>query len=585
VNQHIQYFTDSEMNVQVVQMNPLAVYNAMHADGRVTETTMVIDLGAETTDLIIADANSIWLRSIPIGGNNFTESLVKAFKLNFQKAEELKRNAASSKYARQIFQAMRPVFADLVAEVQRSIGFYSSVHRESKIGKIVGIGGTFKLPGLQKYLQQNLQLDVERLDSLGAGVPADPKAAATYTDNILSLVSAYGLAVQAMGDGKITSSLLPEHIRRERMWREKTKWFAAAAATFALGTGVGYGSWFVHNVAYESQEGARKEVQQVLTQAKTLDGEWAKVEQAGAADRQRISNVRSLADGRELWATLLPDVILGLPQLPADPVELKQSYPDRKLRQQVVIDSVDADYHADISGPLSATSLASYRGVAKRTGGGGGAAPAQAGGPPANLAEIIAAAVAGSAANASAGARGGGGAAMPLPKPVFAGGSAAASAGGTATADTSQRGFVFILKGTTPYTGGPGAPFQDTVDFLTNGVAKAVAAMKSDKRLDGRRYYIAKAELIDQGPLKANDERIDKLVKQFEAAQAAAKGEVTGETLGFSGGTSGASRGRARSDSAARPSGGGAQSPVPMGPSIDTEAIRRAIADGPDADR
>jgi len=63
------------------------------------------------------------MRSIPIGGNNFTETLVKAFKLPFAKAEDLKRNAATSKYARQIFQAMRPVFADLVAEIQRSVGF------------------------------------------------------------------------------------------------------------------------------------------------------------------------------------------------------------------------------------------------------------------------------------------------------------------------------------------------------------------------------------------------------------------------------------------------------------------------------
>src|SRR5207244_3379584 len=140
----------------------------------------------------------------------FTEALVKAFKLNFAKAEDLKRNAATSKYARQIFQAMRPVFADLVAEVQRSIGFYASVHRDSRINKILAIGGTFKLPGLQKYLQQNLQLDVERLDNLGSGAPTDPKLAAGFNDNILSLVSAYGLAIQAMDQGKITSSLLPQ---------------------------------------------------------------------------------------------------------------------------------------------------------------------------------------------------------------------------------------------------------------------------------------------------------------------------------------------------------------------------------------
>ena len=123
INAHIKHFTDVDLNVQVVQMNPLAVYNAMYHDNRLQGTTMLIDLGAENTDLIIADGETIWLRSIPIGGNNFTEVLVKSFKLPFNKAEDLKRNANTSKYARQIFQAMRPVFADLVAEIQRSIGF------------------------------------------------------------------------------------------------------------------------------------------------------------------------------------------------------------------------------------------------------------------------------------------------------------------------------------------------------------------------------------------------------------------------------------------------------------------------------
>src|SRR5215217_401067 len=291
INQHIKYFTDQDLNVQAVQMNPLAVYNAMAFDQRIDGTTMIIDLGAENTDLIIADEETVWMRSIPIGGNNFTETLVKSFKLNFAKAEDLKRNAATSKYARQIFQAMRPVFADLVAEVQRSIGFYSSVHRDSRIKKVVSLGGTFKLPGLQKYLQQNLQLEVERLDTFGAGAPPDPKQGAAYQDNILSLVSAYGLALQGMGEGKITSSLLPARIRRERLWQDKTKYFAAAAALFVLGTGIGYGSYFVHNMSYESKSGERSQIQTVQGSAQDLDSKWTAIQGAGAADRQRILNV------------------------------------------------------------------------------------------------------------------------------------------------------------------------------------------------------------------------------------------------------------------------------------------------------
>src|SRR5687767_6323955 len=71
VNQHISYFIDQELNVQVVQMNPLAVFNGMYYDDRIHETAMFMDSGAENTDLIIADGQTVWLRTLPIGGNNF----------------------------------------------------------------------------------------------------------------------------------------------------------------------------------------------------------------------------------------------------------------------------------------------------------------------------------------------------------------------------------------------------------------------------------------------------------------------------------------------------------------------------------
>src|SRR3954463_11673044 len=283
VNQHIKFFTDFDLNVQIVQMNPLAVYNALQHDGQFEGgTTMVIDLGAENTDLLIADNETIWMRSIPIGGNNFTETLVKAFKLPFAKAEELKRNAATSKYARQIFQAMRPVFADLVAEIQRSVGFFASVHRDSRIKKIIALGGTFRLPGLQKYLQQNLSLDVERLDNIAAGAPTDPKLAATFNENLLSVISAYGLGVQGVGEGKISSSLLPASIRREKVWKEKTPIFASAAACFVVGTGIALGGYFLQNLKYEGAANIRGDISKIQSDATRLDTDWAAIESAGA---------------------------------------------------------------------------------------------------------------------------------------------------------------------------------------------------------------------------------------------------------------------------------------------------------------
>jgi type IV pilus assembly protein PilM len=504
INQHIRYFNEVDLNVQVVQMNPLAVYNAMQFDGRIRGTTLIVDLGAENTDLIIADEESVWLRSIPIGGNNFTEALVKAFKLSFAKAEDLKRNAATSKYARQIFQAMRPVFADLVAEVQRSIGFYASVHREARIRRILALGGTFRLPGLQKYLQQNLQIEVDRVDRLGTGVPEDSRTAAAFNENITSAASAYGLAIQAMGEGKITSSLLPMHIRRARMWRDKTKWFAAAAALFVVGTGIAFGRYYYDNSQFSSPRAvtAQREIESVLGTAQQLDSEWSQIEQAGAADRQRIANLKSLENHRDTWPHVLTDIHGVLPQA-QPPVaagyasgnaeQIKQV--PRGERTLVLIDDIHTQYIADLQ-PILDLDDTDFR--RQQIGAPGTTTP-------------------------GAPRRPGGGMGMGMEfdmmwdDPAMGMGMGMDMEG--APTDTGQtRGFLITIRGTTPN--------RDGVSLVHNSLISGLSSLTRDvANQNGRRYYVARAAIQHAEQINRNPERLQQIEQAYrEIVQAQASG-------------------------------------------------------------
>lgn len=507
---HIKYFTDFDMNVQVVQLSPLAVYNAMYFDGRLRGTTMLIDLGAENTDLIIADENSIWMRSIPIGGNNFTETLVKAFKLNFAKAEDLKRNAATSKYARQIFQAMRPVFADLVAEIQRSVGFYSSVHRDSRIKKCLAIGGTFKLPGLQKYLQQNLNLDVERLDNIAASPAADSKVAPNFNENVLSLVTAYGLALQAMDQAKVTSSLLPQKIRREKEWKEKTKWFAAAAALFVAGTALSAGSYWFHNLSYDKANEARANVDRIKADAQRLDSEWEQIQSAGAPERQRIVNIRSVEGFRSVWGRLMADLYKALPApqpevLSGNPEQVKQV--PRNQRRQVVIDQLSTTYMPNL-GPVLAADLTAFAQGMGLNLPAAAAAPAVALAPPPG------------GAGGEFGPMGGefGGAQPAAPDPAAVGDPSAA------------RGFLVRAVVLTPNDSGAGL-VQETL--IKNLLAIGPTAQNPNVP-----YSIPKAKIITATRVRDDSNRMQKLKQDHDSARARGQGQGFGAPA-FGGGGGG----------------------------------------------
>ncbi len=240
INRAILPLTVAGIEVNMVQMSPIALYNFITFDqlkgSGSKESVVLLDIGADNTDLIISDGTRIWQRNVPIGGNHFTRALTKELKLTFAKAEHLKRNATKAPDPRAIFTAMRGVFNDFASEINRSIGFYSSINRTAKIRKIVGMGNGFKLPGLQKFLQQNLNHEVARLEGFERMAGDEVKSAPQFQDNLQSFAVAYGLGVQGLGRGGLSTNLLPHEIEQVRLIRAKKPWALAASALimFAL---------------------------------------------------------------------------------------------------------------------------------------------------------------------------------------------------------------------------------------------------------------------------------------------------------------------------------------------------------------
>ena len=257
-------FTVAGIEVDIVQMSPIALFNFIAYDrlrpqgeagaiegeveGEAAEpkpavspaiepggSMVVLDIGADHTDLIITDGERIWQRNVPIGGNHFTRALTKELKLTFAKAEHLKRNATKAPDPRAVFTAMRGVFNDFSSEVQRSIGFYGSVNRQAKVVKVIGLGNGFKLPGLQKFLQQNLNMDVEKLEHFDRVVGEEVLSAPQFQENMPSFAVAYGLGVQGLALGGLRTNLLPEEIEKARMIRAKKPLTLLAAALLLLG--------------------------------------------------------------------------------------------------------------------------------------------------------------------------------------------------------------------------------------------------------------------------------------------------------------------------------------------------------------
>jgi type IV pilus assembly protein PilM len=323
IGKYLQHFKDVKVEVHIVQMAPLALCNFVaydllkkgaagedgeeEAGGKTKNCVVALDIGSDSSNLIITDGDRIiWQRPIPLGGNHFTRALTKDLKLTFAKAEHLKRNATKSPDLKKILAALKPVLNDFVGEVQRSLGYFTNTHRDAHVEYMVGLGNAFRLPGLQRFLAEKLQLDVRKLaklERLNGEVLNSP----TYSDNILSFAVAYGLAVQGLKHSRLVTNLLPGEIRIERMVRAKKPWALTAAAcllitsaSMALDSYLEYRSYGAKEVV--DAEARSKQVLEALANAES-DFNKAK-DQANAEEKAVRAIVAGQAEQRN-WLKIV----------------------------------------------------------------------------------------------------------------------------------------------------------------------------------------------------------------------------------------------------------------------------------------
>ncbi len=365
VEAELERFSRENLQVGYVQMSPMSLYNYVLYDRpelvrSEKQAVVVVNIGAENTDLVVCTSGTVWQRTIPMGGNAFTKAIADTFKLNFQKAEKLKRTAPMSKYARQILQAMKPVFADLASEIQRSLGYYTNSNPNTELVKVIAFGGGTKMRGLLQYLGQSLQISIERPDAFKRLRINSSVSAAKFHETVGDFGIVYGLGVQALGLGRITSNLLPRSIARSMAWASKTKYFVAASAVILLAAVLAFARTMIDRGSYRSKAVVRAEVGQLISRARMVESELQQEESKGQVYQSAIEKHFKVFENREVIPELYETILSTLPNEKNNPEqrglyaafklgdveEVKEV--ERKERKQVFITGMSVVYTEDL---------------------------------------------------------------------------------------------------------------------------------------------------------------------------------------------------------------------------------------------
>jgi len=318
------------VDIDSIQSSPIALYNFVafdqlppapeeRTDDTPPESLITLNIGTDATDVVITNGESIWTRNIPLGGNSFTKALTRELQLTFSKAEYLKRNIMTSKdpeEQKRVITAMRPVFNDMVNEVNRSLEYYLTLNRKAKFSGIVALGNAGKLPGLRQFLAQNLGYEVVRLNRFNHLVGAEVTATQLFKENLPSFAVCYGLALQQLGISSLKTNLIPREVVIDRIIREKKPWALVAAAALLLGITIQFagatGAYSrVANDAYTSAANKADAAQKFASGLKSQTSQAVSAfNSADEIGKKLTSNV----EGRITWLELLRAVNAALPQ-------------------------------------------------------------------------------------------------------------------------------------------------------------------------------------------------------------------------------------------------------------------------------
>ncbi len=154
-------FRRQNIPVDVLQSDFIALHNflvhehlspAGDASAGVPTAVAALDVGCDVTNLVISSHKSLWFRSCGVAGYSFTRALVREFKLSVAQAEQRKRAPESAERFCDLYEAMSPVFEDLLKELRQSLAAYSAAQPERPIQRLLGVGGGFSLHGLLRWL-------------------------------------------------------------------------------------------------------------------------------------------------------------------------------------------------------------------------------------------------------------------------------------------------------------------------------------------------------------------------------------------------------------------------------------------------
>lgn len=167
VTKYIKVLTMAGLKPGALETETIAVTRSLVGNNPFSPSTLIIQLGAATTDFATVSKGLIWLtRSISTAGIALTRTLAQHFNFELNQAEEYKKvyGLLEDQLEGKVYEALKPMVDIIAGESRRIIQAFQGKYPQNPIKRVVLSGGGAKMPGLVIYLANALGLEVQEAD-------------------------------------------------------------------------------------------------------------------------------------------------------------------------------------------------------------------------------------------------------------------------------------------------------------------------------------------------------------------------------------------------------------------------------------
>src|SRR6266480_1788362 len=311
---------ETGLRTRILGMASMGLYNAFcynYTD--LQGCSLLVDIGARTTNVLFIESGRIFSRSLPLGGSAITAAIAKEFGESFAAAETRKSRDAfvalggaaepADPNIRRLSKIARSTMTRLHAELMRSVTHYRAQQQGDRPARIFLCGGGAGMPNMREFFHEKFELPVEFFNPLQNVSVSESTPDVTRSAHLLGEL--VGLALRSVAVCPMKLNLLPDSVVRRQDLEKRRPFFIAAAACILLAL-LGWSAYYTR-----AAQVAQQTAQTMRQKNDSMRGPEAQLDklkkQITALDNIATPLITAVND-RNFWPQILEDLNTRLPE-------------------------------------------------------------------------------------------------------------------------------------------------------------------------------------------------------------------------------------------------------------------------------